>query len=238
MSTECRNSRPMRRVCVPLALVSSLIAVLHCAAQPRAFQSAPFGASMSCVTTGSGQSCARNSFDSSAPPERPCDASTKGRIISSTEYTESNVRFCTTDLCANGVRRSDRIPNSDHTYRVQYYLCGDTGWELKCTTQTSYISTCERSKTSTTCKDCNDQLTTFNPVSLVGPTRSHTSQPEAGCREVFEKYKPQVQAERTAEQIAYEVIVARAALARAAASSAPRAGSCQSNSTQGIKPAL
>jgi len=228
----------MKRPALLVAIVSVLVTARNCEAQQVPFESAPFGTSMRCVTTVSGQICTRNSFEAGAPPEKPCDATTKGRIISSTEYTESNVRFCTTDLCANGVRRSDRIPNSDHTYRVQYYLCGDTGWELKCTTQTSYISTCERSKNSTTCKDCNNQLTTFNAVSLVGPTRSHTSQPETGCREVFEKYKPQVQAERTAEQIAHEVIVARAALARAAASSAPGAGSCQSNSTQGIKPAL
>lgn len=160
-----------------------------------------------------------NSFDlTPAPPEKPCDASSRGSLLSSTEYTESSVRFCSTDACVNGVRRLGRIPYTNQTYRVQYYVCGSAGWELKCTTQTSYVSTCERGKNQSTCTDGAGNLTTFSPISLLGPTPTHTSQPDAGCRDVFERYKTQVQLERDAEQIAFEGLRARAAIARSAAS--------------------
>jgi hypothetical protein len=203
-----------------LSLVVLLLTHVSAAsyAQVEGFQSAPFGVAMICKVIDGQQVCTtRPDVAVSAPPDKPCDATSRGRLISSTEYTTSSIRFCVTDTCANGTRSTDRIPYTLESYRVSYFVCGDAGWDLKCTTQTDYTSKCALGTAQVSCKDCDGKAVTFTPTTLSNPTRSQTSTPEQGCREVFARYRPQVETERKLEQLAYETILATSAIARTVA---------------------
>ena len=187
-------------------------------AQVDGYQSAPFGVTMTCKGIEGKSVCSTHRDPAvSAPPDKPCDATSKGRLISSTEYTTSSIRFCVTDACVNGARATDRIPYTLESYRVSYYVCGDTGWDLKCVTQTDYSSKCAQASAAVSCKDCDGKPVTFTPTTLSNPTRTQSSTPEQGCRDVFARYRPQVETERKIEQLAYEAILARSAISRTVA---------------------
>jgi hypothetical protein len=185
-------------------------------AQVDDFQSAPFGVPMACrVIDGSMVCASRHEPATSAPPDKPCDERARGSLLASIEYTTSSSRFCVTDVCANGLRITDRVPYTEESYRVLYYVCGERGWDLKCTTKTDISSKCARSSSQESCKDCDGKSTTFTPTTLSNPTRTQSSSPELSCREVLAKYRPQVEAERSREQLVYETILARSAISRA-----------------------
>jgi hypothetical protein len=208
----------MRRICISFLFLVLTLNVSPSLAQVEVFESAPFGVSMKCRVIDSNKVCSAGyDLATSAPPDKPCDPTSRGRLISSIEYTTSSIRFCVTDTCANGVRTTDRIPYTSESYRVSYYVCGDTGWDLKCTTQTDYTSKCGQGPTPVSCKDCDGKSVTFTPNTLGNPTRVQSSTPELGCREVFSKYRPQVETERRREQLVYEAILAQSAISRAAA---------------------
>ncbi|MEY4701672.1 MAG: hypothetical protein RL326_1859 [Pseudomonadota bacterium] len=202
-----------------IALSSLLLVVANnCGvsfAQVNDFQSAPFGVPMACrVIDGSMVCASRHNPATSAPPDKPCDASSLGSLLASIEYTTSSIRFCVTDVCANGLRTTDRIPYTEESYRVLYYVCGEKGWDLRCTTKTDISSKCARAASQVSCKDCDGKSTTFTPTTLSSPTRTQSSSPELGCREVLATYRPQVEAERGREQLAYETILAQSAISR------------------------
>lgn len=196
---------------------------------------------MTCRIIAANKVCStRHDPGTSAPPDKPCDAASRGRLISSVEYTTSSIRFCVTDTCTNGVRTTDRIPYTSESYRVLYYVCGDTGWNLKCTTQTDYASKCGQGAAPVSCKDCAGKSVTFTPNTLGNPTRTQSSTPELGCQEVFAKYRPQVETERRNEQLAYETVLAQSAISRTAATqSSPLArggASCAARELTAIHP--
>jgi hypothetical protein len=189
------------------------------------FHSAPFGVAMRCGIIGGDKVCAtQHDPATSGPPDKPCDASSRGNLLASIEYTTSTIRFCVTDTCTNGLRVTDRIPYTNDSYQVLYYVCGETGWDLKCTTKTEISSQCARASTQVSCKDCDGKVSSFTPTTLGNPKRTQTSTPELGCRDVLAKYRPQVESERRAEQLAYETILAQSAIARTAAAQSTSLG--------------